>query len=215
MSAETFLGNAEVFTPVFFAKSVKEAENYLGSKPIQVVLVQEGVPSEDLNTLMEMAKSNVAFVYFVGNRPVVAETISRDLLPSHMGSFKEDDLLGILSKTDIQASDSEGEPITTHFFVKSDSTIRCIRLDELVAVEAQKDYVLIHMIKGSLKVLSSMKHFEARLPQDQFVRVHRSFIIRLASVEAVQGDSVDCGRGFKIPIGPSFRQVLISRFNFI
>jgi DNA-binding LytR/AlgR family response regulator len=178
-------------------------------------LVEEGVPAKELHTLLEIAKANIAFVFFVGGRPVIAETAEASGLPLQLKDFREDHLMPLLEKTDLGGSGAGMAPLEGAFFAKSESVIQRIVLKDLICVEAMKDYVLVHQTRSSHKVLSSMKHFEARLPKQDFVRIHRSFIVRISSIISIDGDTVNCESGFKLPIGPSFRQSLLARLNFI
>jgi DNA-binding LytR/AlgR family response regulator len=59
-----------------------------------------------------------------------------------------------------------------------------------------------------------MKGLESRLPQDTFIRIHRSYIINLDFIELLEDNSVAIGEKL-IPIGASFREALMNRLNFL
>ena len=97
-------------------------------------------------------------------------------------------------------------------FVKSESRIHRIKLDELYYVEALKDYVVVHAKNGEFKILNSMKNVEARLPEKDFFRAHRSYIVRIDKIEEIKDDDILTEKG-SIPIGPSFRSKLMRRLK--
>ncbi|MDT8346476.1 MAG: LytTR family DNA-binding domain-containing protein [Flavobacteriaceae bacterium] len=73
----------------------------------------------------------------------------------------------------------EGE----HIFVKSNLKKHKVFLNDIVYIEALGDYVKIICAEYHLVVLSTMKSFEERLPEDQFMRVHKSYLINLQRVD--------------------------------
>lgn len=68
-------------------------------------------------------------------------------------------------------------------FVKSNLKKRKVFLNELKYIEALGDYVKLVTENDSLVVLSTMKAFEALLPEDRFLRIHKSYIVNLDKVE--------------------------------
>jgi len=68
-------------------------------------------------------------------------------------------------------------------FVKSNLKKRKVFLNELKYIEALGDYVKLVTENDSLVVLSTMKAFEALLPDDRFLRIHKSYIVNLDKVE--------------------------------
>ena len=71
--------------------------------------------------------------------------------------------------------------------VKRGSRIRLIYVDDIQFLEAQDDYVMIHTGNGEKHLKQkTMKFFEMHLPTDRFVRVHRSFIVRVGAIEQIE-----------------------------
>ena len=67
-------------------------------------------------------------------------------------------------------------------FVKSNLKKRKVFLNDLKYIEALGDYVKLVTENDSLIVLSTMKTFEAILPEDRFLRIHKSYIVNLDKV---------------------------------
>ncbi|MCF8345352.1 MAG: LytTR family DNA-binding domain-containing protein, partial [Bacteroidales bacterium] len=70
--------------------------------------------------------------------------------------------------------------------VRSGRNIHVIPVDEIVYIEAEGDYVMIHSTKGNFLKEKTMKFFENHLPENEFVRVHRSFIINIGFVKRIE-----------------------------
>lgn len=94
-------------------------------------------------------------------------------------------------------------------FVKTEYRLQQIDLDRITYIEGLKDYVKIHLNDGSTPVLSLMrlKALEDTLPKEDFVRVHKSFIVRLAAIEAIERNHILIGPS-RIPIGDTYQTAL-------
>ena len=82
-----------------------------------------------------------------------------------------------------------------HIFVRSN--FRKIRVDykDIQWIEALGDYIKLITEKKNILVLTSMKAFEERLPDDQFLRIHKSYIINLKRIEKFNNTVVEvCGK---------------------
>ena len=86
-----------------------------------------------------------------------------------------------------------------YFFVKSNLRNVKIMYQDIRWVEALGDYVKLVTEKTTHIVLTSMKAFEKELPEDQFMRIHKSYIINLKRVEKFNHIAVEVGSK-KIPI---------------
>jgi two-component system LytT family response regulator len=76
--------------------------------------------------------------------------------------------------------------------VKTGTKIRIIYIDEIRYLESQDDYVMIYTEDGKYLKQNTMKYFEKHLPPKSFVRVHRSYIVKLdfvAQIELYERDS--------------------------
>lgn len=82
-------------------------------------------------------------------------------------------------------------------------TVR-IELQHILYIEGLKDYVKIYAGKKPLLTKSTMKNIEEKLPADQYVRVHKSFIVALSKIDSIENNRIIIGEKY-IPIGNLFR----------
>lgn len=106
------------------------------------------------------------------------------------------------------------EDTPEHVFVKSDGRLIKLPLVDIEWIEAQRDYVLIHTPVKELFFHSTMKRLSDRLGDADFVRVHRSYIVRLDKIENIEDGSIVIGKKV-IPVGESFRDNLLGRLNLL
>lgn len=69
-------------------------------------------------------------------------------------------------------------------------SMRKINLDEILFIEALKNYVTIHHGNEKSMALISLKELEERLPASKFMRVHKSFIVSISSIKGIDGNSI-------------------------
>ncbi len=97
-------------------------------------------------------------------------------------------------------------------FVKVDNKIIKLNLNNILFIEARGDYVVINTENKKHIVYTTMSAIDQKLPSDQFLRIHRSFIINLKKIELIEDDSVLMQDKY-IPIGGSYQSKFYSRIN--
>lgn len=101
-----------------------------------------------------------------------------------------------------------------YIYVKSNSKLVKVQNSNILFVEALKDYVIIHTEKERFTIHSTMKDIEKKLPDDIFMRVHRSFILNLNKISSIDSSIVLIENSDKkIPIGGSYKEGLFKRIN--
>jgi len=98
-----------------------------------------------------------------------------------------------------------------YIFVKADKKLIKVNFDDIIYIEGLKDYVIIRMNEGRVITLQTMKSLEAKLPQDKFKRIHRSYIVGLNKIQAVIGNMVEItekNQSKHLPIGKNYREQL-------
>ncbi len=85
-------------------------------------------------------------------------------------------------------------------FVKCDKRMVKIVLEEIRYIEAQKNYLLIYTDTGEYRTYHSLGEMEEKLPEQHFIRVHRSFIVAVGKITSFSSSNIDIGP-HTIPIG--------------
>ena len=110
-------------------------------------------------------------------------------------------------------SGQDGDPWADEvLFVREGDDLVRVRLADIQYVEAKGDYMLVQTASGRHMVHATMKKIEERLPAGAFVRVHRSYLVRIDQVERIEGDRLLMG-GAQIPVGPTYRETLLERIR--
>lgn len=108
----------------------------------------------------------------------------------------------------------DNQVVQNSFFVKKGSMLVKVYLDNVQWIQAMDNYVIIQTNTDQFIIHSTMKDVEMKLPSSKFLRVHRSYIIPLEKITVLDENSVLIGDK-TIPIGKSYKDVFMSRLNFL
>jgi DNA-binding LytR/AlgR family response regulator len=101
-------------------------------------------------------------------------------------------------------------------FVKSNSKLLKINTKDIYFIEALKDYVVINTLDIRYTIHSTMKEIELKMGREDFIRVHRSFIVRIDKISSIEYPNLTLENDKKtIPIGGSFRDELSNRIRLV
>jgi DNA-binding LytR/AlgR family response regulator len=99
-----------------------------------------------------------------------------------------------------------------YIFVKADKKLIKIHFNDIFYIEGLKDYVILHTPTGRVVTLQTMKSLETKLPQDLFMRIHRSYIVNLSNITVIEGNTVQINKKI-IPIGKNYKETLLDMVN--
>lgn len=110
----------------------------------------------------------------------------------------------------------EGKDSAKFIFVKSNSRLVKLKNSDIYFIEALKDYVVINTADKRYTIHSTMKGIDEKLPNNEFIRVHRSFIVRLDKITTIEYPNLQLEDEKKlIPIGGSYKDSLIKKLNLV
>lgn len=123
---------------------------------------------------------------------------------------KAESFLGSQQPTqdDNPASGAQSE----YLFVKTEYKIVKVNLKDILYVEGLKDYIKIVTVEGQLLTLQSMKSMQETLPDAQFIRVHKSYIVAIAHIESIERNKIKIKDKW-IPIGTTHRDHFYKRIE--
>ncbi|TVT38377.1 response regulator transcription factor [Hymenobacter setariae] len=100
----------------------------------------------------------------------------------------------------------------TDMFVKTNGKLLRINFEDVLYIEALSTYVLLVTDKQKHIVGGTLKNMEERLPFRHFVRVHRSYIVNLHRVEAMEDNMLKLGQ-HEVPVSRAYQDELVQRLQ--
>lgn len=95
--------------------------------------------------------------------------------------------------------------VPEEIWVKADKKLHRIALEDICYVESLKDYIRIKTKQEDVITYQTMQGILQKLPPAQFVRIHKSFIVSLSSISAIEGNQVFIGK-WALPIGRLYKE---------
>lgn len=100
--------------------------------------------------------------------------------------------------------------------IKSNYQLVPVNLDDILFIKALSDYVIIKTVNGKYITLSTMKDMVKSLPDELFVRSHRSFIVNMDKIVSVKGSTIelrDDDMRYSVPIGRAYKKDFKASLN--
>jgi hypothetical protein len=85
-----------------------------------------------------------------------------------------------------QQTSEKPKELIERIAIKVGQKIEVVPIEDILFIQAEGDYTMIHTAKSRFLKEQTMKHFEEHLPSGQFIRVHRSYIVNILSVSKIE-----------------------------
>ncbi len=101
-----------------------------------------------------------------------------------------------------------------HIFIKDGKTLRKIMLQHILWVEAKGDYVKIVTQQGNFVIHSTLKSLEESLSVNEFIRIHRGYIIPIKKIDYIEDGAVYI-EGTPLPLSESYKNELLKNLRLL
>lgn len=118
----------------------------------------------------------------------------------------------LFRKSTIPQPTTIAETLPDFFFVKSEHKIIKIKNESVLYVEGLKDYLKIVTDTGYTLTLMNFKNLMELIPENQFCRVHKSFIVAVNQIETIEKNRIRIGEKH-IPIGDSYKDEFFQKIK--
>lgn len=99
-----------------------------------------------------------------------------------------------------------------YLFVKSEHRLIKVNFDEIFYFESFRDYITIHTTSDKIMTLQSLRSFEETLPSDKFLRIHKSHLIAIDKISAIENNRILINNTF-LPIGEVYRDHVFTKLQ--
>lgn len=195
------------------------AYSFLQDNPVDLLFCDIQMPNLSGMDLSRMLPERTRIIFTTAFSEYAVEGFKVRALDYLMKPISYDDFLSATVKAKeyfevTEPAEVTGQRKIKSIFVKTEYRLQQIDLDKITYIEGLKDYVKIHLNDGTAPVLSLMrlKTLEEMLPKEDFVRVHKSFIIRMERIEAIERNHIIIGSD-RIPIGETYQDSLYATLS--
>jgi DNA-binding LytR/AlgR family response regulator len=212
---EQLVGRMEDLKLVAVCHDAVEASNVLRKERVDLVFLDVEMPEMTGIELVKSLTHKPEIVLVTSKENYAVEAFEYDVADYIVKPATYERFLKAYDRVKARLTSDEDNTVNTDaVFVKVDSQLVKVRTTDILWVEAFGDYVNIFTETDKFIVHSTMKGMENKLPSDAFLRVHRSYIVRLEKIKAIEETVIIIGKKL-IPIGDSYRSTLMKRLTML
>lgn len=183
-----------------------EALNHLSQEKVDLIFLDIHMPKLIGTEFLKSLSYPPKIIFTTAHKDFAVEAFELDAVDYLLKPISFERFLKAVNKV-IQINYPLPEtPASNISFVyfRADRKMVKVFLNEILYIESYRDYVTIHMENSrELRVKLTLNHVEGMLPGNQFLRIHRSYIVSINKISAFTKNDIEIGRT-EIPIGKSF-----------
>ncbi len=100
----------------------------------------------------------------------------------------------------------------SYLTIRADRKFYKINFTDLKYIEGQKAYVTFHTGRNNITALASLKELEEALPEEQFIRIHKSYIVAIREILSLEGNILEVA-DTKLPVGKMYKEKVLKIFS--
>lgn len=195
-------------------KSSIEAKKFVNKNKVDLIVLDVEMPKLNGLDFIKSIKNVEHIILISSNKTYAADSYEFNVTDYIVKPVSKSRLKQAIEKVK-QVDESIKTSTNRDFaFVKDGTKIIRIEFNEILFIEALADYVQINTLEGRYTVLATMKSMQANLPEDDFFRVHRSYIVRKDKIKIIEDNMILMDQK-NIPISRSAKQEFFNTFNFL
>jgi DNA-binding LytR/AlgR family response regulator len=195
-----------------------EVVGILQSQEVDLVLTDILMPRMNGLNLVSLFNGKMKFVMTTGYQEYALQSFEHGVLDYLVKPFSYQRFLKAVSKmpfemTLVDAPEDEPEPKPMpkreeYIFVKVDAKgkFHKVLYKDVIFIEAQKTYASITTSIDRVTTNLTLSDLEKRLPEDRFMRIHRSYMIAKERISGIEGDEVVLDKVLRVPIGDTYKE---------
>ncbi len=214
---QNLLSGIELVHVSGLCKNALEAFNHINAEKIDLIFLDINMPEISGLSFAKSINMEIKIIFTTAYREYAVEgfnlravdyllkPISRERLLQAINKYR-DETLSMQSPVDTETL----LPGPDNVFVRSDRKMIKISFNEVLYIESVGDYIKIYMKDRSVVTRETIASMEAKIPKNDFIRTHRSFIVSLANIDSYTNELVEIGSK-QIPISRSYKDEVIGR----
>lgn len=210
------LVNFESFELVDSFENALKAYTFLETNTVDLIFLDIEMPLLKGNDFLKKLKNPPKVIFTTAYREYAIEGYELNVIDYLLKPITFDRFFVSIEKfKQLQTPKKEISTVTeNHIFVTSGSKNIKIIFDEILYIESLKDYITIHLENGkSHHIKQNISVFE-KLLNNNFVRIHRSFIIQTKKLTAYSKNEIEIN-AIEIPIGTSYKENWLNHLETI
>ena len=225
---KSYIERTEQLELVAACRSAIEAQKVLESEHVDLIFVDINMPDMTGLEFVRTLTSSHYIVFTTAHPEYALEGFKLNAIDYLLKPFTYDEFMKASQKAislvdlverchaaERTIAKNEAESTDKEFIsVKADYKTQLVKIADIVYLESAGEYVRLH-IEGSstITTLFRLKNMETSLPQDLFLRVHRSYIVNIKRISSYTKGRIFLDNGEYIPLGENYKERFFEYFN--
>lgn len=201
-----------------YSSAVKAMED-LSKDEVNVIFLDIQMPEVNGMEFAQMIDENTRIIFTTAFSEYALDGYRVNALDYLLKPFSYSDFLNAAKRAlkwyemKIGAQENK-ENISDGIFVRADYKLVHILYDDILFIEGLKDYIKIYTVKEKRPIITlmSLKSMEEELPENRFIRVHRSYIISRSRISSIDKNRILILE-HQVPIGETYRKGFMNAIN--
>ncbi|MFY0688279.1 MAG: response regulator transcription factor [Cyclobacteriaceae bacterium] len=186
-----------------------ETFSFLQQHQVDLLFLDIHMPQITGIDLLKSLRNKSKVIFTTAYREYALEAFELDVLDYLLKPITFERFLKGISKTyqlaDAVVEERKATAPSPYIYFKEKNEMIKVELANIISIESVKDYVKVHTLQGEIISRQKISYLEERLPADQFIRVHRSYIVAFKHVASYNANEVSCG-DLIIPLGRKYKK---------
>jgi len=216
---ENHLARVDQVQVVASCKNALEAFNIISKENIDLIFLDINMPEISGLSFAKSINKNIKVIFTTAYREYAVEGFDLQAVDYLLKPISFERLLQSIQKylnENTISPANEDQPIldekSNYFFVRSDRKMIKIDFSEIKYIESLSDYIKIHLVDKTVLTRETISNIEIKLPQNDFVRVHRSFIVAISFIDSYTNEDIEI-EGKEIPISRTYKDAVLKRLQ--
>ncbi|PHQ57251.1 MAG: DNA-binding response regulator [Lutibacter sp.] len=200
-------------------KNAIEAFNEINTSTIDLIFLDINMPEISGLSFAKSINKNIKVIFTTAYREYAVDGFNLQAVDYLLKPISFDRLLQAVNKyldenitIQNQTISEVKEEINDFIFVRSDRKMIKINFSEINYFESFSDYIKIHLEDKTIVTRETISNIEAKLPQKEFLRIHRSYIVSISKIDSFTNEFIEV-RKKAIPISRSYKKDVLSRLE--
>jgi len=190
--------------------SAVEAISFLHNNPVDLMFLDLNMPELSGLDMLKTLTNPPKIILTTAYSEFALESYEYGVVDYLLKPIKLERFIKAINKVfaklsqDEKAREEPDNQASSSIFIKEDHYTHQIGIDDILYIEAYGNYLKVHTAKKTYVTRDTLQAFEKKLPENQFIRVHKSYIISLSHIDHISGNRISMA-GTEIPLGEIYK----------
>ncbi|WP_299440651.1 LytTR family DNA-binding domain-containing protein [uncultured Aquimarina sp.] len=196
-----------------------EAFNHINSQKIDLIFLDINMPEISGISFAKSINKEIKIIFTTAYREYAIDGFDLHAVDYLLKPISFERLLNAVNNYfeihhKVSPAKTKEATLNDFIFVRSDRRMKKVDFSEIIYVESYNDYLKIHCDNATIVTRETISNIEAKLPVQQFMRTHRSFIISIKRIDSFSNEELVL-HNKSIPISRNYKSEVLARLESI